>query len=529
MWFHFVAISGSAMRHSALSWPLTRRAYLAHTLALAAAPAWAGAAQRAHQRWVVINMSLEPDSLDPTMAASAAVGEVVHYNVLEGLTRIEENGSVAPLLAQRWQMDARQRTCTLQLRQGVRFHDGTPFNAAAVRFSFERARAPGSTNKARKTLFDNIAHIATPDAHTVVLGLHHADAHLPFRLGENTAVILSPASADAAATAPVGTGPYRVQQWQRGHSITLEPASTYRHAKTLYMRGATFRFLYTPEAQAAALQGEEMDLFLHFATNSVRGLVADSRYQLLLGTSSSKGLLALNHRRAPLGDLRVRRAITHAIDREAFIRTVFEGRGTVIGSHFSPSDPGYVHLAHRYPYDPDRARALLREALGPAPLRLSLALPPPPYARLGGAGAGGRPGARRHRGGAPAAGMGAMAGRPVQGRLRHDADHPCGAAGLPDLHRPGLLLRLRQRSLPATGAAPCAIRKPARTCAPVRPATAPPGRGCGQRLAVRLAGRHRGAQGTARGVDALPHLRARHCRAALGERRRCRLSLLFNK
>ena len=384
MWFHFVAISGSAMRHSALSWPLTRRAYLAHTLALAAAPAWAGAAQRAHQRWVVINLSLEPDSLDPTMAASAAVGEVVHYNVLEGLTRIEENGSVAPLLAQRWQMDARQRTCTLQLRQGVRFHDGTPFNAAAVRFSFERARAPGSTNKARTTLFDNIAHIATPDAHTVVLGLHHADAHLPFRLGENTAVILSPASAGAAATAPVGTGPYRVQQWQRGHSITLAPASTYRHAKTLYMRGATFRFLYTPEAQAAALHGEEMDLFLHFATNSVRGLVADSRYQLLLGTSSSKGLLALNHRRAPLADLRVRRAITHAIDREAFIRTVFEGRGTVIGSHFSPSDPGYLHLAHRYPYDPDRARALLREALGPAPLRLSLALPPPPYARLGG-------------------------------------------------------------------------------------------------------------------------------------------------
>ena len=150
------------------------------------------------------------------------------------------------------------------------------------------------------------------------------------------------------------------------------------------MRGATFRFLYTPEAQAAALHGEEMDLFLHFATNSVRGLVADSRYQLLLGTSSSKGLLALNHRRAPLADLRVRRAITHAIDREAFIRTVFEGRGTVIDSHFSPSDPGYLHLAHRYPYDPDRARALLREALGPAPLRLSLALPPPPYARLEG-------------------------------------------------------------------------------------------------------------------------------------------------
>ena len=82
--------------------------------------------------------------------------------------------------------------------------------------------------------------------------------------------------------------------------------------------------------------------------------------------------------------MRVRRAITHAIDRDGFIRRILEGRGTVIGSHFSPSDAGYLHLASLYPYDPERARALLREAGVVAPLRLELALPPPSYARLGG-------------------------------------------------------------------------------------------------------------------------------------------------
>ncbi|HQQ71757.1 MAG TPA: ABC transporter substrate-binding protein, partial [Alicycliphilus sp.] len=88
--------------------------------------------------------------------------------------------------------------------------------------------------------------------------------------------------------------------------------------------------------------------------------------------------------RAPLNDVRVRRAITHAIDRQAFIRSVLDGRGVVIGSHFSPADAGYLHLAGSYPYDPERARALLREAGVTTPLRLALALPPAPYAYEGG-------------------------------------------------------------------------------------------------------------------------------------------------
>ena len=367
--------------------PLTRRACLARSLALwagavAAAPALAQ--PRAGGRAVVINISLEPDSLDPTMAAAAAVGEVSHYNVLEGLTRIEENGSVAPLLAESWQQDESGLVHTFHLRRGVRFHDGAAFDAAAVRFSFERAGAPGSTNKARKALFGNIEGIATPDAHTVVLTLRHPDAHLLFRLGEGTAVILHPATAAQAATLPVGTGPYRVAQWERGRSITLAKADTYRQADAVRIERATYRFVNDPEAQAAALQAGEIDLFFNFATHNVNRFQDDSRYQVLIGASGGKGMLALNHRRKPLDDVRVRRAITHAIDREAFIRTVLEGRGRVIGSHFSPTDAGYVHLASMYPYDPAQARALLKQAGVATPLTLTLTLPPTPYARAGG-------------------------------------------------------------------------------------------------------------------------------------------------
>ncbi len=369
---------------------VTRRDCLARALALCAAPlaapdafAQAGAGRSS----VVVSLSIEPDSLDPTMAPSAAVGEVAHYNVLEGLTKIEESGAVSPLLAESWTQSPDGRAYTFRLRQGVRFHDGQPLDAAAVRFSFERAVAPGSTNKARRALFDNIAAIATPDARTVTLALHRPDAHLLFRLGEGTAVILHPATAGRAATQPVGTGPYRVAQWSRGHSISLARADGTRAGppgQRARMDSATYRFIPDPDAQEAALQAGDVDLFFHFATRTVRRFQDDTRYQVLIGTSGGKGMLALNHRRAPLNDLRVRRAITHAIDREGFIRAVLDGRGSAIGSHFSPTDAGYLHLENMYPYDPDRARALLKEAGVTAPLRLKLTLPPAAYAYAGG-------------------------------------------------------------------------------------------------------------------------------------------------
>ncbi len=149
---------------------------------------------------VTLAMVLEPTSLDPTMAAAAAIGEIVHYNILEGLTKISMDGAVTPLLADAWFHSPDGKTYTFTLRKGVKFSDGAAFDAGAVKFSFERAKAAGSTNKAKKAVFDNISSVVVSDAHTVILVLNNADALMPFRLGENTAVILHPNSAAGAAT-----------------------------------------------------------------------------------------------------------------------------------------------------------------------------------------------------------------------------------------------------------------------------------------------------------------------------------------
>ena len=342
-------------------------------------------AAQARRNAAVLGMVLEPKGLDPTVAAEAAIGEIVHYNVLEGLTKINVDGRVSPLLAESWSMDPDGRLYTFRLRRGVKFHDGEEFDSAAVKFSFERAKAEGSTNKAKKAVFDNISSIATPDAHTVILTLNNADGNFLFRMGENTAVILHPKTAAGTAARPVGTGPYRFDEWRKGSSVTLTKWDGFRDAKNVAIERVTFRIINDPAAQVAALLAGDVDGFPRFgAVQSLKQFQADRRFTVEIGSTAGKGIMTINNKRKPFDDVRVRRALAHAIDRKAFIDGVLEGLGKPIGSHFAPTDAGYLDLTGMYPHDPDKARALLREAGVATPLNVTLTLPPPQYARKGG-------------------------------------------------------------------------------------------------------------------------------------------------
>jgi peptide/nickel transport system substrate-binding protein len=358
---------------------------LAALLALAGAAGAIDAQAQARKDSVVLGMVLEPPGLDPTTAPAAAIGEIVHYNILEGLTKINVDGSVTPLLAESWSVTPDGKTYTFKLKKGIKFQDGEPFDAAAVKFSFERAKAEGSTNKAKKAVFDNISSVATPDPYTVILVLNNADGTMPFRLGENTAVILSPKSAATTATKPVGTGPYTFDSWQKGQSVTLVKWPGYRNPGAIKISKVTFRFINDPAAQVAALLAGDIDGMPRFAAlQSLKQFQSDKRFTVEIGDTAGKGIMTINNKRKPLDDVRVRRALSHAVDRKAFIDGVLEGLGKPIGSHFAPTDAGYVDLTKVYPYDPEKAKALLKEAGVATPLNLTLTLPPPQYARKGG-------------------------------------------------------------------------------------------------------------------------------------------------
>jgi peptide/nickel transport system substrate-binding protein len=333
---------------------------------------------------VVLAMTLEPPGLDPTAGAASAIAEIVLYNIFETLTKVNGDGHVTPLLAESWTISPDAKTYTFKLRKGVKFHNGEPFNAAAVKFSFERAVAKDSVNK-DKAVFANIAAVDTPDEHTVVLTLKNSNPDLLFQLGQATAIMVEPKSVATNNTQPVGTGPFKLDAWNRGSSVTLARWDGYRNVGNVKMRRATIRFINDPAAQVAALLSGDVDAFPRVAAaRSLEQFKRDKRFQVLIGGSRAKTILAINNKRKPLDDVRVRRAIAAAIDRQSVIDGAADGFGVPIGSYYTPGSPGYVDLTAVNAYDPAKARALLHQAGVQLPLELTMKLPPTPYARQGG-------------------------------------------------------------------------------------------------------------------------------------------------
>ena len=333
---------------------------------------------------VSIGMRLEPSpGLDPTTGAAAAISQVSLYNIFEGLTRLDGGGGVLPLLAKSWTISDDGTTYTFSLESGVVYHNGAPFNSVDVKAQFERNAAEDSSNKS-KGLFSSIVSIATPDAHTVTVTLPSANALFPFFLAQAPAAILDYEAYADANTNPVGTGPYQFVKWTKGDSVTLKKFDKYRNAGDVQIANVQFRFINDAAAQVAALNAGDLD---YMPSLSAPELFAefqkDDRFTTLRGTTEGETILAMNNKNEVLSDVRVRRALMHAINRDDLIVGAVAGYGTPIGSHFAPHHPAYIDLTGQSSYDPDKARALLKEA-GQENLTLSLDLPPPSYARRGG-------------------------------------------------------------------------------------------------------------------------------------------------
>jgi peptide/nickel transport system substrate-binding protein len=252
-----------------------------------------------------------------------------------------------------------------------------------VKFSFERAGGDKSTNKDKRT-FAMMDRVAVIDDYTVVILNKQLDPDFLFLMGQATAIIVEPKSVDSNATKPVGTGPYQLSAWAKGSSVTLTKWDGYRNAAAIKMKKVTFRFISDPAAQVAALLAGDVDAFPRVTPRSVPQFKTNAKFQVVVSGSRAKTILAINNKKKPLDDVRVRRAICAAIDRKAVIEGAGDGYGAPIGSHYVPGAFGFVDTTGVNPFNIDKAKALLAEAGIKTPLTLSLVLPPPPYARQGG-------------------------------------------------------------------------------------------------------------------------------------------------
>lgn len=330
-----------------------------------------------------LGLVLEPPHLDPTAGAAAAIDEVVYANVFEGLTRIDQNGAVLPSLATDWTISEDGKRYEFTLKEGVSFHDGTGFDAEDVKFSLDRARAEDSVN-AQKGIFAPITNVEVLAPNKIAIEIANPQGDFLFNLGRGDAVIVAPESAADNQNNPVGTGPFKFVDWQKGSKVILDQNPDYV-GDPVYLERAIFSFISDPNAAQNAMLAGELDGFANFpAPETLAIFEADPRFSVVVGSTEGETILATNNKAEPFNNLKVRQAIAHVIDRQAIIDGAMFGYGTPIGTHFAPHHPYYVDLLDTYPHDVAKAKELLAEAGYANGFQATLKLPPPTYARRGG-------------------------------------------------------------------------------------------------------------------------------------------------
>jgi peptide/nickel transport system substrate-binding protein len=332
---------------------------------------------------IVVGLPLEPPHLDPTAGAAAAIDEVGYANIFQGLTRIGSKGEVLPDLAESWTISDDGKVYTFKLHTGVKFHDGTTFDADDVKFSLDRARAENSTN-AQKALFAQIDTVEVVDPATVKVTLKQPQGAFLYNMGWGDAVIVAPESAETNKDKPVGTGPFKFVNWAKGSSIAIEKNADY-WGEPVYLDKAEFRIIPDAAAAVPALLSGDVQAFANVALGDALAQVeSDPRFKVVIGSTEGETILSTNNKKPPFDNLKVRQAIAHALNREEIIKGASSGLGTPIGSHFSPGNAAYVDLTGTYPHDVAKAKELMKEAGLEGGFKATIKLPPPAYARDGG-------------------------------------------------------------------------------------------------------------------------------------------------
>jgi peptide/nickel transport system substrate-binding protein len=304
---------------------------------------------------VTIVLGEDIDLVEPCMATRSNIGRIIMQNVNETLTQYDvKNGQgVVPRLAESWE-DRGDGVWRFNLRQGVAFSDGSTFDAADVKHSFERATSPQLTCETPRYFGETKLSFTVVDDHTVDVSAEPAQPILPLLL---SLVTIVPAETPVEFTRePVGTGPYELASWTPGQSIVLERRDDY-WGEAPEVERATYVFRTDPAVAAAMVAQGEADLAP--SISAVDATDADTDVSYL---NSETLYLRIDSAIDPISDKRVRQALNLAIDREAFIGTLLP-EGTVVATAMvPPTTLGWNPDVKPWPYDPERAQALLEEA-----------------------------------------------------------------------------------------------------------------------------------------------------------------------
>ena len=316
-----------------------------------------------------------PDTLDPQATSGTLTFQYIK-SAYDTLLEPDERGNLVPALAESWEVSSVENTLTFHLRPGITFHNGDPLTAEDVKATFERILAPESTSP-HKPEFKFVKEIQVLDGLTVRFALEKIYAPLMATLASGWSAILPKQAIESGhdfSTHPLGTGPFMFQEWIRDDHLTYTRFPHYWQQGKPYLDEIEFKVVIDATVQLQGLLVGEFDVIQSLEMHNVPKIEENPETKLFTYSTALALVVAMNHDRPPLDNVLVRKAICHAIDRQALLDIAYTG-GAIIGSFLDVGSLYYVDYSDMYPYNPQRARELLAEAGYGQGFSLTLKLP----------------------------------------------------------------------------------------------------------------------------------------------------------
>ncbi|WP_245198515.1 ABC transporter substrate-binding protein [Jiella mangrovi] len=352
---------------------LTVRSVLSGFLAAALLGSAATAAMA--KETFTVDLVNEPSSLDPQKQWNPD-SYYVYRNIFDNLVTRNDAGEIVPQVASAWkQVSPTEMQFTI--RGDIKFQDGTPLTAKDVAFSIQRIIDPAFASP-QLGQFNKITKAEASDDKTVTVT---TDGPYPVLLAQLTKLSIVPEHVvekvgdDAFNLKPVGSGPYSFEAWQRGVSVTLKRNDDYWGDKGPF-ETVTFRAVPDASTRVADLQAGTADLVVSLDSDQAAQLQTAPNAQALTALTERIAYLGINTGKPPLDDKRLRQAIAYGIDREGIVEGILGGEGKVVGQIVSPAAFGWSDSIEPYPYDPEKAKALIAEVGDGAKAELQFATAP---------------------------------------------------------------------------------------------------------------------------------------------------------
>ena len=333
----------------------------------------------------VLGLVAEPTSLDPATLTDINSMRILS-SIYDTLVQFDENGfDLKPGLATKWTVTPDGLNYTFELRKGVKFHDGTAFNAAAVKFNFDRMLDP--KNQYANTgpfpfggfYYGSIKETKVVDESTVVLVLAQPYSPLLNSLTLNQGRIVSPDAVKKSGKdygqSPVGTGPFKFSEWQHGVRVVVTRNDDYWNGAPLLDK-IVFRPIPDEQTRYTELKSGNADAIVDVPPDNVAQVKSDSKFKFIEQPGPHIWWVTLNMQKAPFDKVAVRQAMMYAINRDAISKDILKGTGTVATGPIPPSIKwAYTDDVTKYAYDPTKAKQMLADAGYASGLKLTFWIP----------------------------------------------------------------------------------------------------------------------------------------------------------